>query len=348
MRRPPADLACVRRPEDTTTRGRRRSLHELATRGVVARYGRALVPRGGRRAGGRRLRACGDSQLAPPPGLAASRLRRAAWKRRRYARRARATALALSPAVIFLLAALRSGGDHGAGRRGGSAQPDLPARQPTVEPAAGRAETGARERARGARRLARARQPKRVHATRRTRGRGSDDRVASRDLGRPAVRRQLDRRHAASRRRAELGHLEPGHRQRPECAEAAVRQRAHDPRDRLGDRRVPRREPGGAARRRRRHQPRGRRADDGRARLPPERARRRRLLPAGRRDAARAARARRDRSPARAGSPRPVRRRRSADGFRRLLDRAPWPGGSRDPVPGHENHMHVRFPPPGG
>ena len=62
-------------------------------------------------------------------------------------------------------------------------------------------------------------------------------------------------------RGAELGHVEPGHGQRPERAEAPVRQRAHDPRGRRGDRRVPRREPGGAARRRRRHQPRGRRAD---------------------------------------------------------------------------------------
>jgi Penicillin-insensitive murein endopeptidase len=51
--------------------------------------------------------------LAPPPGLAASRLRRAAWKQRRHARRARAAALALTPAVMFVLAALRSGGHQG-------------------------------------------------------------------------------------------------------------------------------------------------------------------------------------------------------------------------------------------
>jgi hypothetical protein len=50
---------------------------------------------------------------ALPPGLAASRLRRAAWKQRRHARRARAAALALAPAVMFVLAALRSGGDQG-------------------------------------------------------------------------------------------------------------------------------------------------------------------------------------------------------------------------------------------
>jgi hypothetical protein len=51
--------------------------------------------------------------FGPPPGLAASRLRRAAWKRRRSARRAKATAVALSPAVVFMLAALRSS-DQGA------------------------------------------------------------------------------------------------------------------------------------------------------------------------------------------------------------------------------------------
>jgi hypothetical protein len=50
--------------------------------------------------------------LGPPPGLVASRLRRAAWKRRRNTRRARATALVLSPAVIIALAAVRSSGDR--------------------------------------------------------------------------------------------------------------------------------------------------------------------------------------------------------------------------------------------
>src|SRR5262249_28628464 len=50
---------------------------------------------------------------APPPGLAASRLRRAAWKQRRHARRARAAALALAPAGMFVLAALRSGAVQG-------------------------------------------------------------------------------------------------------------------------------------------------------------------------------------------------------------------------------------------
>ena len=53
-----------------------------------------------------------------------------------------------------------------------------------------------------------------------------------------------------------------------------------------------------------------------------------------------------DRPPARPGSSRPLRRRRSADGVRRLLDRPPRPGRCRIPYANHENHMHVRFPPP--
>src|SRR4051812_26319844 len=48
---------------------------------------------------------------AQAAGLVASRQRRAAWKRRRNARRATATAIALSPALMLALAALRSGGD---------------------------------------------------------------------------------------------------------------------------------------------------------------------------------------------------------------------------------------------
>src|SRR5262245_5996437 len=47
-----------------------------------------------------------------PPGLAASRRRRAAWKQRRTTRRARTTALMLSPAVVLPFA-LRG---HGAGQ----------------------------------------------------------------------------------------------------------------------------------------------------------------------------------------------------------------------------------------
>src|ERR1044071_4336492 len=47
------------------------------------------------------------------PGLAASRRRRDEWRRRRYTRRARATVLALSPAVILPFAWLRTNA-HGA------------------------------------------------------------------------------------------------------------------------------------------------------------------------------------------------------------------------------------------
>src|SRR5262249_6087421 len=61
--------------------------------------------------------------FGPPPGLLASRVRRAAWKQRREARRARATAIALSPAVMLAVAGLRSDGD--------------PARAPSVEDAPG-------------------------------------------------------------------------------------------------------------------------------------------------------------------------------------------------------------------
>ena len=45
----------------------------------------------------------------PPPGLAASRRRREAWRQRRDARRARSKVLALSPAVMLALAAARGG-----------------------------------------------------------------------------------------------------------------------------------------------------------------------------------------------------------------------------------------------
>jgi len=45
-----------------------------------------------------------------PPGLAASRRRRETWARRRHARKARATAIALSPAVTLMLAGLRADG----------------------------------------------------------------------------------------------------------------------------------------------------------------------------------------------------------------------------------------------
>src|SRR6185436_14107 len=47
---------------------------------------------------------------ASPPGLTASRRRREAWERDRMARRAKASAIELSPAVVFALAALRADG----------------------------------------------------------------------------------------------------------------------------------------------------------------------------------------------------------------------------------------------
>jgi Penicillin-insensitive murein endopeptidase len=49
-----------------------------------------------------------------PPGLAASRRRREAWKQKRTTRRARTTALMLSPAVILPFALRGHGGGHGA------------------------------------------------------------------------------------------------------------------------------------------------------------------------------------------------------------------------------------------
>ena len=57
-----------------------------------------------------------------PPGLAASRGRRVAWKQRRHARRARASVLALSPVVTFMLAGLRAD----SGRRASFAAEDPP------------------------------------------------------------------------------------------------------------------------------------------------------------------------------------------------------------------------------
>jgi hypothetical protein len=49
-----------------------------------------------------------------PPGLAASRRRRVAWAQRRHSRRARASVIALSPAVTFMLAGLRADGGRSA------------------------------------------------------------------------------------------------------------------------------------------------------------------------------------------------------------------------------------------
>jgi len=49
---------------------------------------------------------------AIPPGLAASRSRRERWERDRRVRKSRASAIALSPAVVFALAALQAAGRH--------------------------------------------------------------------------------------------------------------------------------------------------------------------------------------------------------------------------------------------
>jgi hypothetical protein len=51
-----------------------------------------------------------DSSDSLPPGLAASRRRREAWEWDRRARRSRASAIALSPAVMLALAALQAAG----------------------------------------------------------------------------------------------------------------------------------------------------------------------------------------------------------------------------------------------
>jgi hypothetical protein len=73
--------------------------------------------------------------FGPPPGLVASRLRRAAWKHRREARRARATAIAISPAVMLAVAGLRGGGD----RLSAAPAEDPPSLELTLGAQAGRA-----------------------------------------------------------------------------------------------------------------------------------------------------------------------------------------------------------------
>jgi hypothetical protein len=59
---------------------------------------------------------------ADPPGLAASRRRRVAWEQRRHARKTKASLLALSPAVTFMLAGLRAD----SGRSGSQVAQDPP------------------------------------------------------------------------------------------------------------------------------------------------------------------------------------------------------------------------------
>ena len=235
--------------------------------------------------------------LAPPPGLVASRVRRAAWERRRHLRRARTTAVALSPAVVIALAALRSG----AGAEASVLLDDPPsltfrvgtglpvAEGTTIGPPPGR-ETAVSRRRETAARAETAptiawhravstgcRSAAAWSTARSCRSTGPNwvtwNPVTDSSPNAPVRLYGNDRAiHAV-------------------VSIAAAYRAAH---------------PDAARDRRRRHQPRGRRADDRRARVAPERARRRHLLPAPRPEAPRADRARPDRPPARAGPRRPV------------------------------------------
>ena len=168
-----------------------------------------------------------------PTGLHASRQRREAWRRRR---RTRATVFMLLPAVMVPPALFRS-----AGAGAEVLAEDPPSLTFRIDPQT-RAPARGRGRCTDAEAVARDRN--------RTLGRISEDRVAQRDIGWPVVERKPDRRHPAPRRGPELGDLEPGYGLGPERAEAAPRERAHDPHDHLGHRRVPRREPPRTTRRR--------------------------------------------------------------------------------------------------
>ena len=149
-------------------------------------------------------------------------------------RRARATAIALSPAVVFALAALRSGDP-----RSPIAADDPPSLTFRLDPATlEAAERPARWGASVRRRRPRPPSP----------GRERCGAAAARATATP----RIDWHHATSLGLPWSGSLvdgtqlpvegpnwvtwDPRHRQRPERAEAAVRQPAHHPRDRLGDR----------------------------------------------------------------------------------------------------------------
>ena len=145
-----------------------------------------------------------------PNGLAASRARRAELRRRRNAKKTRAAALVLGPAVALTLAAPRLGGS--AGRRwparGRPAQPDLPpgARRSRGVGASGAgARRGVPPRARRASRL-----PRRPPPADNGGGHRPGDPLAPGDVARPPLRRLPHGRHPASGRRAGLGDLEPG------------------------------------------------------------------------------------------------------------------------------------------
>ena len=181
-------------------------------------------------------------------GSTASRQRRlaaqAARRRRLATRTVPAVALVLGSATMLPISALRHGSG---GQDAGPLQEDPPSLTFRFD-LAGLEVPEAPFLAQG-RLLPEARGAKLARAAELATGR-----VAPRHVGRPPVLRPSGRRHAASRRGARLGHVEPDHGQRSEPAAPALRQRAHDPDDPLRDRRLPHRACGRAAGGRRRHQ----------------------------------------------------------------------------------------------
>ena len=169
----------------------------------------------------------------PEPGLAASRLRREAWKRRR---RARATALLVLPAVLIPAGLARGGGIAGS-RVVAQDPPSLTLRARLRRSRRPRGEAGAA--------------PEPAPKIEYRNATSSACRGAAAWSTAPGF---LSRARTGS----------PGTRSPTPCRtpRPAVRERAHDPRDRLRARRVPRRAPAGAEGSRRRHQlPHGGRMD---------------------------------------------------------------------------------------
>ena len=193
--------------------------------------------------------------LSPPPGLVASRVRRAARERRRHLRRARTTAVALSPAVVIALAALRSGAGPDSAVLPDD-PPSLTFRVGTGLPVAEGTSIGPPP---GRERRQLGERPRR-RARRRRRSRGTtQSRPGCHGPGASPTAR-------SSRSRARTGSPGPGHRQRAERSEAPVRHRAPI-RTIVSVAAAYRGRSGCAAPRDRRRQPRGRGADHGRARL---------------------------------------------------------------------------------
>ena len=209
--------------------GRRKDVHGLATRRGVARHGRALVPRAAAEAVRARLALPAFAPRSPSVPLApTTRARRLAPATSGGSRRPAgaattrtipAVALVVGSATMLPIAAsLRTARERRAAP-GGSTQPDVPARRRRGSRFARRScpRAAAFEHGHGARSSRAPTELAKVdwhHAT---------------SVGLP-YDGPPDRRHAASRRGPRLGHVEPGHRQRPEPAAPAVRQRAHDPR----------------------------------------------------------------------------------------------------------------------